>query len=1196
MAPASARTGIRLEVRLPNTSPTAYEVGPGGFLVGGVPGCDLRLPGADLPPLACLICPALDGALVRRLSPVHPVALNGQAVTAARLADGDRLRVGPAEIVVRIETPPEAEALPPLVRQRLAEVEERERQLHEQAGQLEADRVLWYQRRADVEAECRRQGQVLQEVTRRLRDSEAELAGREEALARGTLELQARQEQIGRREAEIAGLQHELNEARQQLSQRYRERQGRLAVHQRALRRAGRKLQERKRHCDEREARLVAERQEYERRHAEEARQVEEWQRQRDLLDEQQRLLASQGQELQRELATRVRELEGREAEVARQARELEEGQRQYKEDLVRLDRLGAQIDQQKRQAEARAAELEQNYEQLRRDGRDLEEHARQLDAWHERLTAEVAGLELKKQEQESARAELAQRTAAVEGQQAMLASLRTRLERMREECRREEQTLSAQRARHAEEAEDVRLRRGEAERLRAELEAERQLFDQERRRFEERQATLEAAVAQLRQAREAITAEEAELRQRQEALDAAAADHAEQTAVLTARTTQVEELRGRLQADQARVRDREEALARSEVSLAALQEQVRRRAEELAEGLKGLEERQAESETRARELEARQEQFRQAQEEAARQAEEVHRELEARAQAMDGRVQEQTGREQELAQERARLDQQLQELRRQEQALADERALGAAEREQLQRWQEEAGALAGRLGEMEAKAESALERLARGREQLRQLLAELHTYSLQAREAVESARRQLHEEGERVQEARDEHRLAAAAFRHQVIEWQGLVGEMRETFRQDEDRLGRRRAEVARQAQRVEATSALLAQQAEELQEQERQVLERRGKVDRHLSDMQAWYRQKLRELAREDAPDEGAEQEAGEDGPERDILALTGDVAPGDRQLGDTLTALELVEPDTLLLLLREARRQRRSLRQLLLAGGYLTLYQMALIEAGNLDGLALGPVRVIDRVRATAHETAYRVFDPRTNREALLRLLAESEMDDAVRPDEFRQRFAAAAGVRHENVAATLELLEIAGRPAVLQEWLEGVPGGDWPGLSAAPGVWHRLLSQAARSLAAGHAMGLTHGRLRPASFLLTAKGTVKLLGLGEPEWLTEYGEEERPPPADDLTALGETALAWAQPADPPRGKAKTLPESLQQVLRRLRGEGDAPAYSSADELLEELDRATADVPANATAWQRFLQQARDQIATGPRRLSA
>ena len=35
-------------------------------------------------------------------------------------------------------------------------------------------------------------------------------------------------------------------------------------------------------------------------------------------------------------------------------------------------------------------------------------------------------------------------------------------------------------------------------------------------------------------------------------------------------------------------------------------------------------------------------------------------------------------------------------------------------------------------------------------------------------------------------------------------------------------------------------------------------------------------------------------------------------------------------------------------RSLRQLLLSGKYLTLYQMAMIEAGSLDRLAIGPVR--------------------------------------------------------------------------------------------------------------------------------------------------------------------------------------------------------------------------------------------------------
>src|SRR5439155_14669964 len=97
-------------------------------------------------------------------------------------------------------------------------------------------------------------------------------------------------------------------------------------------------------------------------------------------------------------------------------------------------------------------------------------------------------------------------------------------------------------------------------------------------------------------------------------------------------------------------------------------------------------------------------------------------------------------------------------------------------------------------------------------------------------------------------------------------------------------------------------------------------------------------------------------------------DILSLTEPVDAGDRKLGETLTQLQLIDEDALKALLVEARRQRRSLRQVLLASGVVTLYQLALIEAGNVAGLVLGPVRVVDRLRATPREAVYRVFDPR------------------------------------------------------------------------------------------------------------------------------------------------------------------------------------------------------------------------------------
>src|SRR5262249_5112159 len=115
------------------------------------------------------------------------------------------------------------------------------------------------------------------------------------------------------------------------------------------------------------------------------------------------------------------------------------------------------------------------------------------------------------------------------------------------------------------------------------------------------------------------------------------------------------------------------------------------------------------------------------------------------------------------------------------------------------------------------------------------------------------------------------------------------------------------------------------------------------------------------------------------------RDILSITEPVDTSDRELSELLTSLELIDRETLNALLIEARRQRRSLRQVLLASGVVTLYQLGLIEAGNVAGLMLGPVRVVDRLRVTAHEAVYRVFDPRRGKEALLRHLAEEDMLD-------------------------------------------------------------------------------------------------------------------------------------------------------------------------------------------------------------------
>jgi chromosome segregation ATPase len=1220
--PLASSLTVRLQVRVGAGRPTAYEVGDGGFLIGTVPGCDLRVPGSKLAPVLCLISRHAAGASLRKLAPVLPILVNSRAVSGAPLRDGDRISVGGAEIAVAIETPAGADLS---LDERLVQLEERERTQREQEQRLEEDRATWNIRRQDIEAECRRQGQTLQEVVQRLRQQElaldtarTELEAREQVwrsgqaeLAAARAELQANRDQASLQQEEVRTLRRELTDVRQQLYERYRARRDRLASHHQAVRRAARKVQERKRTLDAAEVALRAREEEAALRLSEIEGGTEQVRRERQLLEDQHRLMASRQQELQRDLGERLADVQDRERKLSEATAILEKGQKQHQTDLVRLDRIQAMIEQRLKRLQNTALEVDRRYEQLQRDSRDLEEQAAQLDEWHNRLAADSERLAEQKKAHDAASSQIDQRAASLEGQQAMLATLRTRIERLREDLHRQEQELSDQRALQEAGERDLRQRLTETERLRSELDNDRQLFAQERLRFEGQRATMESAVTQLRMAQDALAVEHQEFRRRAEEVDARAAEQSEQMALLAARTTQLGEQEARLTADREALREREAALARAGQALAALQEQVRRRSEELAEKLRDqaaqeqrLSEEATASESRRRTAEQ--------DEQLARERLELSRqEIAARAAELEARTLELARREEGLTQERERLEESQQSLAIQRQTLASERLAWEVEKQQTQSDAERtrvelevarvaAKELADQLPELEARAAEALGRLAQGREQLRESLAEMHAYARQAREDLDAGRGQLQTEAERLrrveldlQTARDEHRLQVAAYRQQLIEWQGRVSEMRTALAQGETRLDRRQAEVEAQAQELASASARLAEQAELLQRQQQLVAERRGEVDRHLADMREWYRRKLRELAGLEPPRGALPEDDSTDARERGILTLTSEVEPGDRQLGELLRSLELIDADTLAALLLEARRQRRTLRQVLLAGNYLTLYQIALIEAGNLDGLVLGPVRVIDRLQATPREAVYRVFDPRRNAEALLRHLAESEMDDAVRPDEFRQRFAAAAVVRHPNVAATLQVLDIAGRPAVLQEWVQGVPSTEWPALAAAPGVWFRLASQAALALHTIHAAGIVHGHLHAASFVFTPEGLLKLCSAGEPRWLAvppPQEEEGEPSPHADVRALGHIAAGWATAAA--GGKVKPLPEALQEVVRRCATAG----YASTQELLDDLDRASTAVPANAAAWERFIRQVREESSAAVLRQSA
>ncbi len=1139
---------LRLELRHGTARPTSYAVEAVSFLIGTVPGCDLRLPGAALPAVCCLLTRRSDGVELRKLAPIQPLLVNGQPAALVNLQDGDRISLGTAEVLVQIE----------------------------QAA------------------------------------SGSDEQSREPAVRLVPLALQIPEPtptpppphdlaELTRQRTELNAVRQELIQIRQQLYDRYRLRRDRLSGLREAVRRAARKVQEQKGQVEAETRALAARREEEAVSKARIAVREQELDNAERSLEEQRGLLAAREEANQREVAGRLVECRERERKLAEERVTLEKSQAEHRAALARLDRAQAALEAREQRLRQSALETDRRFEALQRDTREMEEQARQLDEWDTKLRSNAETLAKESASVEAARTQVRERSVALEGQQAVLASLRTRLERSAEQVHREEEILAGQRARVEETESELRRRMQELTREREELTAERTLFADERRRIEEQGSGLETTADRLRQTQEELTRREETVRAREEHSALLAEQQAEQGGLLRGRSDQLRDLQARLEAERQALRDREAALLQSEQGLVALQEQLRRRTEEIAARQRTQEEQLRRNEEAITLAEARRAEIE-------RERTQAQEQLTAARQQIESRAEELARREQALGDTVERLKETGRNVGGERKSLHEERARWEAERiaaeEALTKArsdhdaaQQQVATLVNSLPELEGRAAAAAERLTQAREQLREHLGELHTYARQGRDDLEALRAQVREEAERLRQQetalhreRDEHRLAVAAFRQQLIDWQAQVTEMKRSLAQGESRLERRQAAMDEQARQAEATTARLVRQAEELEQQQRLVTERRSEVEQHLDDMRAWYRRKLRELTGRDADDDSPPGASVAGSP--DILSLTGEVDPGDRSLGDLMRTLQLVDDETLNALLAEARRQRRSLRQLLLAGNHLTLYQMALIEAGNLDGLMLGPVRLIDRLRVTAREAVYRVFDPRRGHEALLRHLAEEEMQDAVRPDEFRQRFTSLAGVHHPNLAETLEVIEVAGRPAVLQEWLIALPSGEWPGLAAVPGVWYRLLSQAALGLHTLHNAGLTHGRLTADEVVLSADATVKLCGAGEPTWMRVPPSDEEATVADDLKALGTIAAGWLELGGARKGKGKTLPDSLQAILDRL----TTSAYSTVAALMEDLERASADVPANAAAWDRLSRQVRIEAVDTALRLSA
>ena len=149
------------------------------------------------------------------------------------------------------------------------------------------------------------------------------------------------------------------------------------------------------------------------------------------------------------------------------------------------------------------------------------------------------------------------------------------------------------------------------------------------------------------------------------------------------------------------------------------------------------------------------------------------------------------------------------------------------------------------------------------------------------------------------------------------------------------------------------------------------------------------------------------------------------------------------------------------------------------------------ALGPYRVLKELGRGGMGAVYRAIDTRLDRTVALKVLLPALAADPAARERFLREAKAAAKLSHDNVVTVYEADERDGVPYIAMQLLQGYPLDQYLKTKGAPPLAHvvRIGIEAARGLAAAHALGLVHRDIKPANLWLESpNGRVKVLDFG------------------------------------------------------------------------------------------------------------